>query len=296
MGWTQRNHTESSVLSLTSYDAIATGGNVSAGITKCHTPGELWCALLGLPAIIPRVVQNAQNYSNSGSTDRVGLTFPQANKSGNFLILDIFFEWSDTGLPPRLSVTDTLGNQWVPLYSARTFFLGPHGLISYQVSGCLAGINAVTLRLLSGTMGHPCVIATEYSGVTGINALPYDFFQGSHAYSLADKIVDPAGHKQEITTAGTSHADWTFLTWNDSGGTTGSGSAVFTDRGVLGEIDTDHSIGSGPDTVTLGIDDVAYGTLLHLVGGQDFTCTPTPDQGTGGDPVITPGWLVVNEP
>lgn len=56
-------------------------------------------------------------------------------------------------------------------------------------------------------------------------------WQSDHAYSLGNEILDPAGHIQEVTTAGTSGAD--EPTWNDSGSTTpdGTGSLVWTDQG-----------------------------------------------------------------
>jgi hypothetical protein len=56
-------------------------------------------------------------------------------------------------------------------------------------------------------------------------------WQAAHAYALNAEILDPAGHIQKVTTAGTSGT--TAPTWNDAGSTTpdGIGTLVWTDQG-----------------------------------------------------------------
>ena len=56
-------------------------------------------------------------------------------------------------------------------------------------------------------------------------------WQAGHAYALNAEILDPAGHIQKATTAGTSGS--TIPTFNDTGGTTpdGLGTLVWTDQG-----------------------------------------------------------------
>ena len=55
-----------------------------------------------------------------------------------------------------------------------------------------------------------------------------------HAYALAATILDPAGHTQKVTTAGTS--GYALPTFNDSASTTpdGTGTLVWTDQGLSG--------------------------------------------------------------
>jgi hypothetical protein len=54
-------------------------------------------------------------------------------------------------------------------------------------------------------------------------------WQASHAYALNAIIMDPAGHLQKCTTAGTSGA--TIPTFNDSGSTTNDNTVIWTDQG-----------------------------------------------------------------
>lgn len=51
-------------------------------------------------------------------------------------------------------------------------------------------------------------------------------------YALNQIIIDPAGHVQRVTTAGTSGA--AEPTWNNSGSTTVDGSVIWTDNGISG--------------------------------------------------------------
>jgi hypothetical protein len=65
--------------------------------------------------------------------------------------------------------------------------------------------------------------------VTRLMATNPPAFQTKHPYTLNDTVLDPASHVQKVTTAGTSAANQPK--WNDTGGTTTSGSVVFTDQG-----------------------------------------------------------------
>jgi len=55
-------------------------------------------------------------------------------------------------------------------------------------------------------------------------------WQPAQAYTVSLLVLDPAGHVQEVTTAGTSGASQPA--WNDAGGTTADGTAVWTDEGT----------------------------------------------------------------
>jgi hypothetical protein len=67
---------------------------------------------------------------------------------------------------------------------------------------------------------------------TNVNLNPAYFppWAASTAYALGAEILDPAGHIQKVTTAGTSGSS--IPTFNDSSGTTTDGSAVWTDQGA----------------------------------------------------------------
>ena len=54
-------------------------------------------------------------------------------------------------------------------------------------------------------------------------------WSSTHGYSLGNQVLDPAGHVQQVTTAGTSGS--TQPAWNDSGSTTSDGSVVWQDEG-----------------------------------------------------------------
>lgn len=54
----------------------------------------------------------------------------------------------------------------------------------------------------------------------------------SHSYSLGNEILDPAGHVQKVTTAGTSGSS--EPSWNDTGGTTTDNGVTWTDQGYNG--------------------------------------------------------------
>lgn len=58
----------------------------------------------------------------------------------------------------------------------------------------------------------------------------------STVYALGAQILDPDGHIQQVTTAGTSGA--TIPTFNDSGGTTIDGTVVWTDQGAASATQT----------------------------------------------------------
>ena len=95
----------------------------------------------------------------------------------------------------------------------------------------------------------------------------------NHAYALNTAILDPAGHIQKVTTAGTSGT--VIPTFNDAGGTTpdGPGSLVWTDQGAATTTPCTYVSSSNPvianvpvpGGVTAAISD---GTTLYLAGQQ----------------------------
>jgi hypothetical protein len=88
----------------------------------------------------------------------------------------------------------------------------------------------------SYTLGGPGLAIPGYSflGLYLAWNAPAGGWAATHAYSLGNQILDPAGHIQQVTTAGTAGA--AAPAWNDSGGTTadGTGSLVWTDQGYNG--------------------------------------------------------------
>lgn len=91
------------------------------------------------------------------------------------------------------------------------------------------GIALVWLLIsLSGTSraAYALVDATGSSGPSGPS------WQPTHVYAVGAQIIDPAGHIQQVTVAGTSGTS--IPLWNDAGGTTMDYSVTWRDTGTVG--------------------------------------------------------------
>lgn len=162
-------------------------------------------------------------------------------KAGSFLFTDpddynvgpaLVSGTPNTPLAQLSLVTDGIGNWYSPIQ--RTL----NGVFYEDVTD----LNGAIAVYLNGTLK---TITTDYTvGGPGL-ALPTASYMGlyiawvtgfapwvaAHSYALNAEILDPAGHIQKATTAGTSGA--TIPTFNDGGGTTpdGTGTLVWTDQG-----------------------------------------------------------------
>lgn len=133
------------------------------------------------------------------------------------------------------------------------------GVITW-VSGDLFNI-----RWLPGTeilIGYPTSLSYVF--------ISRPFPAGFHtliAYALGQVILDPAGHYQQVTIAGTSGG--TTPTFNDTGGTTTSGSVTFQDVGTI-------FAGNGYVT-EIALPDVPDGTnLVYEIPEPDLAAQPLP--------------------
>jgi hypothetical protein len=92
-------------------------------------------------------------------------------------------------------------------------------------------------------------------------------WQAEHTYALNATILDPAGHTQKVTTAGTSGA--ALPTFNDSLSTTTDGTVVWTDQGLSGTAGT-YTFNAADVTAGLTValnyvwDDVDHGVTLAI--------------------------------
>lgn len=175
------------------------------------------------------------------TTGITGATIPTFNHSGGNTT-DAGVTWTDQGaytssgypnIPlAQLSLaTDGIGNWYSPIQ--RTL----DGVFYEDVTD----LNGAITVYLNGTLQ---VVTTNYSvGGPGL-ALPTNSYMGmylkwvnaitatwiaSHSYAVNAEIIDPAGHIQKVTTAGTSGT--TIPTFNDAGSTTTDNTVTWTDQG-----------------------------------------------------------------
>ena len=135
-----------------------------------------------------------------------GLALPTASYMGMYL------QWGRGGSPWAPSHGYSLGNQ----------ILDPNGHIQQVTTAGTSGTVIPTFNDSGGTTEDPHYIIWTDEG----NAA----WAMTTAYTLGQVIIDPAGHVQMVTTAGTSSGS--IPTFNDSGGTTpDGGTLVWTDQG-----------------------------------------------------------------
>lgn len=119
----------------------------------------------------------------------------------------------------------------------------------------------------SPSTAHQC-IQVELGGGTG------SAWQPSHAFAANAITLDPSGHVQEVTTAGTSAA--TEPSWNDSGGTTSDGTVIWKDRGLPQAWKPSHSFALN----TTSIDPSGHVQIVIGAGTSGTTQPNWHDDGT----------------
>lgn len=132
-------------------------------------------------------------------------------------------------------VTDGVGNWYSPIQRnmGGQFYediTDLNGAISVYANGTLKALTT-DYTIVGPGLAIP---GNSFMGLVVKWNLPsgVGVWQASHAYALNAEILDPAGHIQKVTTAGTSGTPGAPA-WNDSGSTTpdGTGSLVWTDQG-----------------------------------------------------------------
>lgn len=117
---------------------------------------------------------------------------------------------------------------WVPgnAYSVGNQILDSNGHVQQVTTAGTSGTTVPIFNDLGSTTEDPAYIVWMDKGSAA--------WAASHAYALGAVILDPAGHIQLVTTAGTSGS--TIPTFNDAGGTTpdpaSGGTLVWTDQGA----------------------------------------------------------------
>ena len=88
-------------------------------------------------------------------------------------------------------------------------------------------------------------------------------WQPSHVYAIGDKIVDLAGHIQQVTVAGVSGTPPPI--WNDLGGTTADGTVTWQDTGLSSSIAIRYEISTGKLVLLGATSDPALGPRVVSV-------------------------------
>jgi hypothetical protein len=137
------------------------------------------------------------------------------------------------------------------------------------VFGSLVSIHG-SIALPAGTLTNtsigpfPKVSIVTASSAFSYSAVPW---QASHAYSVGQEALDPAGNAQKVQTAGTSGT--TAPAWNETtGGTTNDGSVVWTCEGPYTA--TQLAI-IGTASGTASVAGPKAGVLLHTGAVQVIT-------------------------
>jgi len=117
-------------------------------------------------------VQSKVN-SNTSTTTIAG-AYASNVTSGNLLV--VLWEIQGTALtqPTTVSISDTIGNVWIPVYGSIQNVTGVTPKVSVQGWCCVtksSGANTVTLTYnASGTVGLSMLCTSEFSGWTGTTA------------------------------------------------------------------------------------------------------------------------------
>lgn len=134
-------------------------------------------------------------------------------------------------------VNDGLGTYYTPIqrWMGGLFYEDVTDLNPLNGSGLVVKANGITQTGggTNYTFLGPGLAIPGYSFmgmyIKWTNPTTNGTWQASHAYLLNQTILDPAGHIQKITTAGTSGTSQPA--WNDSGSTTTDNTATWTDQG-----------------------------------------------------------------
>ena len=154
----------------------------------------------------------------------VGFGLSRAGSADDFLFTD---PDDDSVTNQQLSlVNDGVGNYYSPIQRDFGGFLEDitdlNGAITVKANGVL---QTGTYSIVGPGLG---IAGYSYMGRV-IQWTAPAAWQASHAYALNATILDPAGHVQKVTTAGTS--DSSAPTWNDAGSTTTDNTVTWTDQG-----------------------------------------------------------------
>lgn len=163
-----------------------------------------------------------------------GSSFLYTDPDDNYVGPALVSAAPNTPLAQLALVSDGVGNYYSPIQ--RTL-----DGIGYEDITDLNGAIAV---YLNGTLATAGTGANQYTVLGPGLAIPgYSYlglylkwgagaaaWQANHAYALNALVLDPSGHIQKVTTAGTSQTPGPPA-WNDSGSTTTDGTAVWTDQG-----------------------------------------------------------------
>lgn len=129
-------------------------------------------------------------------------------------------------------INDGVGNYYSPI---QRNFGGQFFEDITDLNGSIAVYENGTLKTLGTdyTIVGPglAIPGASFMGLVIVWPAPASAWAAAHSYALNATILDPAGHIQKATTAGTSGAG--IPTFNDAGSTTpdGTGSLVWTDEG-----------------------------------------------------------------
>lgn len=175
----------------------------------------------------------------------MGFFLQMSGMAGSFLFSDpddnyvgpaLISAAPNTPLAQLSIVTDGVGNWYSPIQRTLdgVFYediTDLNGAITVYANGVLKSLGTSAGNYQVGGPGL-ALPTSAYMGLylRWINAVTAVWL-ASHAYALNDEILDPAGHIQKVTTAGTSGTQ--APVFNDSGSTTpdGAGALVWTDQG-----------------------------------------------------------------
>lgn len=171
-----------------------------------------------------------QNYGKAGS-------FLYTDPDDNYVGPALVSSSPNTPLAELPLVNDGAGHYYSPI--SRTL----NGVVWEDVTD----LNGSIAVYADGTLANEGSSAGQYTIVGPGLAIPgYSFlglvlqwnsglatWEADHSYALGAQILDPAGHVQQVTVAGTSGTP-NPPAWNDTGGTTadGTGSLVWQDEGA----------------------------------------------------------------
>lgn len=206
--------------------------NLEMTISQARNPRWTWQFIYGYLKDFD--IQSGQNYTDY----RIFMDFllSLAGSGGEFLFLDPY----DNNLGPNNTVaqaqlqlvTDGAGNWYSPI---QRNFGGTYYEDITDLNGAIAvyanGISTSAYTIVGPGLAIP---GNSYMGLVIKWNLPSGLiaWTAGATVTLGQEIIDPNGHIQKVTTAGT--LGNSMPTWNDTGGTTSEqspGTAAWTDQG-----------------------------------------------------------------
>jgi hypothetical protein len=221
-----------------------------AEVTIAQTANPVWAWQLVYEVLFNDARSTAGFSPYTDLQELMGFFLKQQGRFSNFLYLDP----DDNAVGPAISsnganlapaatgtpsataalqlVNDGAGNYYTPLQRnlGGQFY---EDVTDLNAAGTYGG--AAQAIYVNGALAKGYLVAGPGLAIPGHSFgglyVPWAWRAG-HAYALGDTIIDPAGHLQKATTAGTSGG--TIPTFNDAGSTTpdGVGTLVWTDQGA----------------------------------------------------------------